>query len=138
MQPPLRVTPAAPPFSYSPRSIVKAHNLSRHIFLSTDDPKVVADAKAALYGKDWTLSYLRLERSATGQPLHTPDHLQKLGANATLNALLDFKLALECDGWVGTLRSNWDRLIDEIRSTVGFQAHRSFENLNPKYDFYWR
>ena len=32
-----------------------------------------------------------------------------------LDSLLNLELALECGAWVGTLTSNWCRLIDELR-----------------------
>ena len=38
--------------------------------------------------------------------------------------LLQLLMALECDAWVGTRKSNWNRLIDELRCvwvpTCGF------------------
>lgn len=40
-----------------------------------------------------------------------------------LNSLLHLDLALQCDSFVGTLSSNWCRLIDELRSTVRCKAH---------------
>jgi hypothetical protein len=40
-----------------------------------------------------------------------------------LNSLLSLELALECDGWVGAHYSHWNRLIDELRSTVRCKAH---------------
>ena len=32
-----------------------------------------------------------------------------------LDSLLNLEVALECGAWVGTLTSNWCRLIDELR-----------------------
>ena len=43
-----------------------------------------------------------------------------------LNSLLHLDLALQCDGFVGTLSSNWCRLIDELRSTVRCKAHAPY------------
>ena len=35
-------------------------------------------------------------------------------------------LALDGSAWVGTIKSNWDRLIEELRSTVRCKAHLPF------------
>ena len=43
-----------------------------------------------------------------------------------LNSLLHLDLALQCDGFVGTLSSNWCRLMDELRSTVRCKAHAPY------------
>ena len=52
---------------------------------------------------------------------------------------INLDLALDCDGFVGTLSSNWNRLIDELRSTLRCKAHALYldptqgdppENLN--------
>ncbi|PSC70120.1 hypothetical protein C2E20_6535 [Micractinium conductrix] len=32
-----------------------------------------------------------------------------------LRHLLNMLVALECDAWVGTRGSNWDRMVDELR-----------------------
>jgi hypothetical protein len=42
--------------------------------------------------------------------------------NEMLHSLLALDLALRCDAWIGTLTSNWCRLIDEMRATVGCAA----------------
>ena len=33
--------------------------------------------------------------------------------------LLNLEFAIKCDAYVGTLASNWCRLVDELRATVG-------------------
>ena len=33
--------------------------------------------------------------------------------------LLNLEYAIKCDAYVGTLASNWCRLVDELRATVG-------------------
>ncbi len=46
------------------------------------------------------------------------------GYEEMLNSLVNLDLALECDAWVGTLSSNWCRLIDELRATVRYANHQ--------------
>ena len=41
------------------------------------------------------------------------------GSQRVLMDLLNLELSLKMDGWIGTRRSNWSRLIDEMRRTVG-------------------
>ena len=33
--------------------------------------------------------------------------------------LLNLEFAIKCDAYIGTLASNWCRLVDELRATVG-------------------
>ena len=47
-----------------------------------------------------------------------------------LSMILNLKLSLQCDGWVGTLRSNWCRVVDEMRSTVGGKAEGLYADLS--------
>ena len=47
-----------------------------------------------------------------------------------LNALVNLELALEADGWICTLLSNWCRLIDELRQTVAMKAGRPYLSLS--------
>eukprot|EP00927_Polykrikos_kofoidii_P053901 TRINITY_DN48424_c0_g1_i1.p1 TRINITY_DN48424_c0_g1~~TRINITY_DN48424_c0_g1_i1.p1 ORF type:complete len:784 (-),score=62.52 TRINITY_DN48424_c0_g1_i1:114-2465(-) len=49
--------------------------------------------------------------------------------HATLQSFLNLELALEAEGWVCTLFSNWCQLIDELRMTVGAKASAPFVNL---------
>ena len=39
--------------------------------------------------------------------------------------LLNLEYAVKCDAFVGTLASNWCRLVDELRTTVGKREERS-------------
>jgi hypothetical protein len=48
-----------------------------------------------------------------------------------LSSLFNLLLALRADAWVGTLTSNWCRLIDELRSTVAAKAAGPYVNVGP-------
>ena len=37
--------------------------------------------------------------------------------------LLNLEYSLKCDAFIGTLESNWCRLVDEMRCTVGTYVH---------------
>jgi hypothetical protein len=40
-----------------------------------------------------------------------------------LSMLLNLEYSLKCDAFIGTLASNWCRLVDEMRATVGAYVH---------------
>ncbi|CAK9882942.1 unnamed protein product [Sphagnum jensenii] len=99
----------------------------RNIFLSTADPKSVQ-----FFAKltNWNVSWTNLSRvdDATISPM---DRANRLGwTEEFLNSLLDLGLALECDAFVGMYSSNWNRLIDELRSTVRCKAHFPYVDVH--------
>lgn len=54
-------------------------------------------------------------------------YAERLGpTNEALNSLAGLHLALQCDAFVGTQSSNWGRLIDELRATVGCAADKVY------------
>jgi hypothetical protein len=62
-----------------------------------------------------------------------------LDSGCALQVNLD--LALQCDAWIGTLSSNWCRLIDELRSTARCKAQGIYldaQQDNPPGDLNWR
>lgn len=48
------------------------------------------------------------------------------------DSMVSLKFALQADGFVGDLSSNWVRLIDELRSTVMCKAHLPFVDPSQK------
>ena len=60
----------------------------------------------------------------------------------TIQWLSQLFLALECDTWVGTRNSNWNRLIDELRCTIMDKCHMHvFLELGQRHewhDYNWR
>ena len=98
-------------------------HLQRRVFVSTEDPAVVDHF---VQNQGWQTQYVNVTRYNNTQT--SPfQHAQSIGVdNEVLNSLLNLQLALECDGWVGTITSNWGRLIEELRSTVGCKAHMPY------------
>ena len=47
-----------------------------------------------------------------------------------LSMLLNLEYALKCESWVCTLASNFCRIIDELRCTVGAKCNRHFADLS--------
>ena len=101
----------------------EAHRLTRNVFLSTEDPGAVAYFKRL---SQWNTSYTNVPRKPDTHKTTTA-YAKEIGpANEMLNSLINLDLALECEGWVGTLTSNWCRLIDELRSTVRCKADKLY------------
>ncbi|KAG0576738.1 hypothetical protein KC19_5G104100 [Ceratodon purpureus] len=106
-------------FLRSAEAMVKRdpEGLKHRIFLSTEDPKTVRWFSNL---SDWTVEYTNVSRDAYKDRTVGPeDFAAQIGWDEEfLNSLLSLQLALECDGFVGAITSNWNRLIDELRSTV--------------------
>lgn len=108
--------------------------LTRTLFVSTEDQGALHDVLAH---KEWKTLYVDVVRDNA----NSEDRARAIGWNEEfLNSLLNLDLAMECDGWVGTIFSNWNRLIDELRSVVRCKAHKPFFDLEQGYniqDFAW-
>jgi len=99
----------------------------RNIFLSTADPNSVQ-----FFAKltNWNVSWTNLSRvdDSTISPM---DRAERMGwTEEFLNCLLDLGLALECDAFVGMYSSNWNRLVNELRSTVRCKAHFPYVDVH--------
>mmetsp|Transcript_5138 Transcript_5138/g.14782 ORF Transcript_5138/g.14782 Transcript_5138/m.14782 type:complete len:436 (+) Transcript_5138:231-1538(+) len=99
--------------------------LGRKIFLSTEDPVAI----------DFFVNHTRWGVRYVDNPAILKPDTQKWShewaaeigpSKDMLGSLLNLQLAIECSGWVGTLSSNWCRLIDQMRATVGCKAHMPF------------
>ena len=100
-----------------------AHGLKRRIFLSTEDPAAVDYFKTL---GTWNTTFAEVPRKPDTTK-STIAYTREIGpANEMLNSLINLDLALECDAWVGTLSSNWCRLVDELRSTVRCKADKPY------------
>ena len=81
--------------------------LARAAFISTEDPATIAAASQERRG--WAMMWYNMPRRSSladnpgMQELSLPRRLQ------TLIPLLQLLMALECDAWVGTRGSNWNR-----------------------------
>ncbi len=99
-------------------------HLQRIIFLSTEDPNSI-DYFKQLYHSNWTVLSMQLARP-TGV-VSPVEFACNIGPDEEmLNSLVNLDLALECSAWVGTINSNWNRLIEELQSTVRCKAQRPY------------
>ena len=95
-----------------------ALSLPQQAFLSTEDPTALEELYSALEQprfNRWVIYYSDLPRANT----NGHDQLSRFGnlprGRLTHLWLLQLLMALECDAWIGTRSSNWNRLIDELR-----------------------
>ena len=90
----------------------------RTLFMSTEDPGALTAAEAALGAEPamapWALAWYDVPRANSNGPEQLNQFDIPRGQLSRI-WLLQLLLALECDGWVGTRGSNWNRLIDELR-----------------------
>eukprot|EP01065_Artemidia_motanka_P052519 TRINITY_DN9508_c0_g1_i2.p1 TRINITY_DN9508_c0_g1~~TRINITY_DN9508_c0_g1_i2.p1 ORF type:complete len:483 (+),score=162.92 TRINITY_DN9508_c0_g1_i2:276-1724(+) len=88
----------------------------RDVFVSTEDPQVLVDARA--YVPRWRFHWTEHVRSNEGSP---KDYAMLIGPStlAEISFVNLFMQAELCTHWVGTDKSNWNRLINEMRATGG-------------------
>eukprot|EP00434_Breviolum_minutum_P030535 symbB.v1.2.027005.t1/scaffold2737.1/size71945/3 len=95
---------------------------SRRLYLGSDDPDVIEEAKS--FGEMIYMNVSRLSKRTALMKL-----TKKLGAKqVVMESLLNMQLLMESDAFIGTWTSNWCRLVDEMRMTVAMKAsHLSLE-----------
>lgn len=80
-------------------------NIKFHIYLSTDDRNVINE----FIKSNYSVYYLNYSRRNDDNNNWKKDHI--------FNVISDINLSLECIAFIGTRKSNINRLIDELRST---------------------
>ena len=125
--------PLAPDADYLAKAeelVTQDSRLQRIIFLSTEDPASIEYFK---HLQNWTILTLQVPRpDVQTSPL---DFARQIGTDVEmLNSLVNLDLALECSAWVGTIKSNWNRLIEELRSTVRCKAQYAYIDAHSGWD----
>jgi hypothetical protein len=87
--------------------------LKRAAFISTEDPVTIEAARKESRG--WDMMWYDMPRSSTAGINPGLQTLPLPRAKLIRIVLMQLLMALECDAWVGTRESNWNRLIDELR-----------------------
>jgi hypothetical protein len=94
-------------------------SLTRQVFLSTEDAATVAYYRNA--SRAWLITYVDMPMKTSNKS--NLAYMAETGYHEEmLNGLLNLQLILECSGFVGSMYSNWARLIEELRSTVWCKA----------------
>ena len=109
---------------------------SRVLFLTSDDPRVLARTHAYATTRRLTSFYLDVPRMQYGN-----DERQMAAFwtyNVTLSVLLQLSMTAECAAWVGSRTSNWNRIIDMFRCTVASNCRGVFVEMEDAIrDYYY-
>jgi len=130
-----------PEYVEAVRSILKERSRpldQANIYLSTEDPEAVKEFTEAAHSNNWTVFvdqyYTDMlpyrDPSYNGNPKMT----KRLGGRPGLVALGSLLVSLEANDFVLTTKSNWSRLINELRKNIVHprcQECTSMKNLGP-------
>jgi hypothetical protein len=115
--------------------LVKMHPMAlapRGIFMSTEDPEAPVTATKMLGERpelsQWSLAWYDVPRANSNGPEQLNQFDLPRG-QLTRIWILQILLALECDAWVGTRGSNWNRIIDELRCVWVPKCQNVFEEV---------
>jgi hypothetical protein len=104
--------------------------------VSSDDPLALDLCRTYAERRQWAITY-NLRSVAVGpapeqaKEANVSFHVDRKGfAMATL---LDLVMALEADAWIGTRRSNWGRLVDELRCTKVGKCRGPFVDVGDRF-----
>jgi hypothetical protein len=106
-------------------------SLQRTLFVSTEDPQVIQQASTT--SGQWLALYSDI-------PRHNSNGFEQLrmADDMTLLHITQLLMALECDAWVGTLGSNWNRLIDELRCVWVAKCAQPYKEVGSSWsDYNW-
>lgn len=102
----------------------------RDVYLGSDDARAVAEARAA-YGAAYAIHTLDIPRNFSLTSYAAAGGTSPLGGQM-LVSLADLYLQAHADVWVGTLSSNWCRMVDELRTAAG-KACLPFLDVDGRY-----
>ena len=86
---------------------------SRSIFITSDNLEEILKAENIAQQMKMRVLYSNIPRMVHGH--NQADVKSFWNINVTIAVLMDLFMASECDAWVGTRSSNWNRLIDILR-----------------------
>ena len=109
---------------------------SRVLFLTSDSLREIQTAQAYARMKQLQAVYSDIPRMKYG---HDQDSVDSFWSyNVTVSVLLQLSMAAECDAWIGTRSSNWNRLIDIYRCARVYKCKQVFveagDTLDGHYD----
>jgi hypothetical protein len=103
----------AQPFSYT-----------RTLFVTSDNLIEIIKARKYASSKNLNVIYSDVPRMKNGNDNEKMDSFWNY--NVTLSILMQLSMAAECDAWVGTRSSNWNRLIDIYRCALTNKCKQIF------------
>ncbi|KAG2486274.1 hypothetical protein HYH03_015098 [Edaphochlamys debaryana] len=106
------------------------------LWLSTEDPATVeyfvnhTGSATTGTGIKWRTGYTAGVPRKPDRSKPNLQYMQEIGYfEEVMNALLNLDMACECSAFVGSIYSNWVRLIDEFRSTLRCKADAPFADV---------
>eukprot|EP01036_Dinobryon_divergens_P043134 gene43134-57385_t len=109
------------------------------IFFGTEDPVALKEAIDWAKQNGWKLLFTTLfdrEKMAAADDQRKEEGSKEAGYRGGhhdleyISMLVNIDYMLKCNAWVGTMSSNWCRIIDELRMTVAGKADLSNADLN--------
>ncbi|KNC97177.1 uncharacterized protein SPPG_07564 [Spizellomyces punctatus DAOM BR117] len=118
----------------------------KRLFVSSEDPEVIHSANLLPISDrdDGTTSSRTWEIFTSDIPRYNKGPMDQLSlfgrSTMTLSWYLQLWMGLECDGWVGTRASNWNRIIDEFRCIFVAKCRLPYFEVGLKNDwkgYFW-
>lgn len=106
------------------------------LFITTEDPAVLAAAEEFAKQNHWKISYTNLFDRSKQTASKTWDEQHKKNTVAVhddleyMSMLLNLYISSKCEAWVCTIASNSCRIMDEIRATIGGKANRHYADIS--------
>ena len=97
---------------------------TRTIYITSDNLIEILKAKAYANSKKLHVIYSEVPRMKNGHDANQVEHFWNY--NITLSVLMQLAITSECDAWIGTRSSNWNRIIDMRRCVVGKKCQHIF------------
>jgi len=119
------------------RYITLANSISANYsayFVSTEDQLALDRVRDQLTRPVWFVRGKRLAREERETAL-TELARQGDASGMFVDAWLNLLLAIQCDAYIGTLSSTWNRMLDALRSTVGCKAQAKYYDPTPRRKF---
>ena len=96
-------------------TLAQPFTLKRILYVSTENPAVPGEAEVHLANQAFSVVSYKIRRSNTGPLTQIVDLGAANAGQTTISHLQQMVMSMECDAWVGTRGSNWNRLLDELR-----------------------
>lgn len=116
----MSITPTELIIDKAAELIIKQPNsFSRTLFVTSDNVDEIYKAKIHAAKFNLPVIYSRIPRMIYGHDAANVDSFWN--SSITLSVLMQLSMTAECDAWIGTRSSNWNRIIDMYRC---FDAHK--------------
>eukprot|EP00959_Pyramimonas_sp_CCMP1952_P073166 1529465-Pyramimonas_sp.AAC.1 len=107
-------------------------------FVSTEDQLALDRVRHSLNRPVWFVNVSRTAtRGASGLTL-TEIARNSNPSNMFVDAWLNMLMAIQCDAYIGTLSSSWNRMLDSLRSTVGCKAQAPYYDPTSRLQWFAR